>query len=241
MKKSWYWFIGILAVIAAAVLLWSAASRKASQSTPSAQDSGQMNHADMNHQAMDQGAPGGPDDTDLAGYLEEQDAIMDRMTQEMAAIEHFGNASADFLSGMIPHHEAAVAMAESYLEHGGSHKVLAPLAEEIIAAQTDEIKRMKTMVEELKASGAADAEQAQAYLDDAARRMDHSMAHSTAGSLNAAFAEGMILHHQMAVDMAGAILPHTEDAGVKKLAEAMSEAQEQEIGRMQAVLDAAAS
>ncbi len=162
---------------------------------------------------------------------------MKDMMAGMEGIDRSGNAAIDFLAGMIPHHRSAVAMAESYQEHGGSHEVLAPLAQDIITTQTEEIERMEGMIEALKAGGQTDEAQAQAYLDAYDKLMDHSMSHTAADSVDTAFAEGMIAHHQMAVDMADAILPHTEDQDVKDLAQAIVDAQEQEIAEMQVVLD----
>lgn len=65
----------------------------------------------------------------------------DRMHQGMA-IEYTGNADADFIRGMIPHHQGAVDMARIVLEHGSDAEVK-KLAEAVIAAQEAEIKWMQ--------------------------------------------------------------------------------------------------
>jgi uncharacterized protein (DUF305 family) len=65
----------------------------------------------------------------------------DRMHQAMA-IEFTGDADADFIRGMIPHHQGAVEMAKIVLEHGKDPEVR-KLAEGIIAAQEAEIAWMQ--------------------------------------------------------------------------------------------------
>lgn len=54
-----------------------------------------------------------------------------------------GNADHDFLVMMVPHHQAAVAMAQTELQYGKDPKVLA-LAKKIIAAQNAEIQEMQS-------------------------------------------------------------------------------------------------
>jgi uncharacterized protein (DUF305 family) len=71
------------------------------------------------------------------------------------AIKFTGNADADFIAGMIPHHEGAVAMAKVVLAHGKDVKVR-KLAQDIIKAQNTEIAWMKGwLAKNAKAASAA--------------------------------------------------------------------------------------
>lgn len=239
-KKTTYWIVGILAAILVLLLVWaSAAGFMGGKDSSDGQNPG-MDHAGMDHSSMGQGQSSvSSQDEALANYLNEQDTIMSNMMRDMEGIEKTGSAAVDFLAGMIPHHESAIAMAQSYLKAGGNDPTLRTLAENVIDTQTQEIGQMKSMIEDRKASGETDQEKADAYWKEYEKMLSsHHTGHSSsATNLDAAFAEGMTMHHQMAVDMSNAILNHTSDEEVRTLANAIIDAQQEEISQMQDVLD----
>lgn len=258
-KKALYWAIGILVALLVIFMFWGASQERAggskdsttapsSSQTDSSTAAGDHAHAGMDHGTNNTGADNA--DSDHARYMQEETAIMDRMMRDMELTKDTGNAALDFLDGMIPHHEAAIAMAESYLNHGGDQEKLKPLAEDIITAQKSEITQMKDMMKRITDSGKTDLEAAGAYREAYQKMMtghhdghnpgDHTSGSGNASGANAsidtAFAEGMIMHHQMAVDMAKAILDNTDEQDVLTLARQIIDAQEEEISLMQEVL-----
>lgn len=68
-------------------------------------------------------------------------AINAKMHKAMA-IEFSGDADVDFMTGMIPHHQGAIDMANVLLKYGKDAETR-KLAEEIIKAQESEIAMMK--------------------------------------------------------------------------------------------------
>lgn len=77
-----------------------------------------------------------------------------QMNHEHTVPVKTGNADADFLRGMIPHHEGAIKMADEVLQNGKDPEVKM-LAQDIIRAQQDEIKWMKEWLAKHDASETA--------------------------------------------------------------------------------------
>jgi uncharacterized protein (DUF305 family) len=69
-------------------------------------------------------------------------ASMDKMHMAMGAVARSGNSDVDFVSLMIPHHQAAIDMAKTQLLYGKDPQ-MRRLAQEIITDQQLEIELMQ--------------------------------------------------------------------------------------------------
>ncbi|CTQ34529.1 DUF305 domain-containing protein [Jannaschia rubra] len=93
----------------------------------------------MDHSGMDM-----PAGTATQAYME----AMDVMMSGMSAVTYTGDADADFLLMMIPHHQSAVDMSRALLEETDDAEVEA-LAQAVIATQEAEIATMRAMLERM--------------------------------------------------------------------------------------------
>jgi uncharacterized protein (DUF305 family) len=134
-----------------------------------------------------------------------------------------------FVVQMIPHHKSAVEMA-AVAKKRARHSALKRLANSIIATQSIEIEQLRRYDDRLEKAGVEPGELGAAH-EDMGGGMD-------ADSLMAArpfdreFIDGMIAHHQGAIHMARAQLDTGENHDLKRLAEAIVDAQSKEIDQM---------
>ncbi len=81
-----------------------------------------------------------------APFLSENTTVMDKMMRDMD-VKTTGDIDRDFVAMMVPHHQGAVDMAQTYLRYGHNPQLLR-LAQEIVVTQLQEITVMRLAVGE---------------------------------------------------------------------------------------------
>lgn len=170
-----------------------------------------------------QAAPAGRDSTHA--YEQVMAAMHQRMSQPLS-----GNADVDFVRQMIPHHQAAVAMAKIQLAYG-KDEGLKTFSRWVIAAQEQEIGYMKQWLR--RRDNGRSYPGAKDYYGPAMQQMHHAMMIDYTGDADVDFARGMIAHHQGAVAMAGILMAHGTDPELRTLGDAVFRAQTYEIAWQQ--------
>lgn len=151
-------------------------------------------------------------------------------------IAYTGDPDVDFVSGMIPHHQGAIDMAQVELQYG-KNEDMRELAEWIIRTQMDEIAFMKTWLDGRKsawrAPDAANLPASREY-QHAMHRMHQDMDIDFTGDADVDFARGMIAHHKAAIAMATTVnrygkYPHV----IGRLADGIFNTQSSEVRYME--------
>lgn len=138
-----------------------------------------------------------------------------------------------FVAEMVPHHAAAVEMAQIATQRGRSAFVK-ELAKDIITSQGAEIATLRREDEGLDTAG---VELGSLGVPEHMMGMDHDVASlETATPFDKAFLTMMIPHHQGAIEMSDAELAEGEDPELRALARSIIDAQAREITAMRAEL-----
>ena len=149
-------------------------------------------------------------------------------------------ADAMFAQMMIPHHEQAVVMSELAETRSTNPEILA-LAAEIKVAQQPEIEQMKGWLTEwgVPVMSGMDAMDEHGGYGMSGMLTDEQIDQLAAASgveFDILFAEGMIEHHEGAIDMAEDVVD-SKDPRVAALAQAIIQTQQAEITQMQVILE----
>lgn len=147
---------------------------------------------------------------------------------------------AHFIEQMIPHHEDAVTMAK-LAEQNAKQSEIKTLAKNIIDSQSKEIDQMKSWYKEWFGKDVPQNEQTMGMHGMQQQQGMHMgmMGNTTdmerlsgSSDFDRSFIEEMIPHHQMAVMMAAMLKNGTKRPEMKKLAEDIMSAQNDEISQM---------
>jgi uncharacterized protein (DUF305 family) len=143
---------------------------------------------------------------------------MDHDSMSMSMVEIKDDQS--FLFEMIPHHQEAVDSSQTILKTTKDNE-LKTFAEKVIVDQNKEITDMKNWYKELAGKEYSTNISYQAMMG--------GMNGKTGEDLDKAYISGMIMHHQMAINMANSVLKVSKDERVKTLAQNIIKNQQAEI------------
>ena len=147
-----------------------------------------------------------------------------------------------FIDMMVPHHEAAIAMAE-IARTRATRDELRALADEIIHAQTAEVEQLRAWRESWFGSSDTPPMNAMPMLPgvrmggelmigDRMDIRDDVEQLRVAEPFDQAFIDAMIQHHQSAIDAAQSALSQSDREEILRLAEAIIAAQSREIDQL---------
>lgn len=142
----------------------------------------------------------------------------------------FSSQDLMFAEMMIPHHQQAIEMSEIALQNSANSDVL-ELAQEIKEAQAPEIEQMKSW-------GASSIAHAGHMMDGMLSDEEiTALADAKGTDFDRLFLEGMIKHHEGAIEMAEMVID-SKNPEVTALAKSIIQAQRSEISTMKSLLSA---
>ena len=151
----------------------------------------------------------------------------------------FNDDDVMFAQMMIPHHEQAIEMADIALDPlVGASDAVKSLATRIKAAQDPEISKMKAFLTSWKERLTPDSSMDHGDMMDGMLSADDikKLSSLRGAEFDREWMNGMIEHHEGAIEMAKEVLEDGKDTAVKALATAVATAQDSEILEMKELL-----
>jgi len=149
-----------------------------------------------------------------------------------STLKNLGMSEIMFAQGMIPHHQQAIDMSTMALKNSSSPEVK-KLAKGIIAAQGKEISQLKYWLTATKSSMSMGHDMGMSGMlskDDLTK-----MKKLKGAKFDTAFLQGMIAHHEGALEMVS-MLDRTKNSEAKKIATEILNGQSSEIALMKKLL-----
>ena len=161
----------------------------------------------MDHSAMVMA--NGTDST--TGYQNVMAEMMKGMMQPMT-----GKPELDFVQGMLPHHQGAIDMAKVVLQFGKDPEIK-KLAENVVKAQEGEIAVTNDWLAKANPATFTVVPASAKANEQAMSMMMKNMFATYSGDADVDFVNGMIPHHQGAIDMAKVAQQYVKDPLLLKL------------------------
>lgn len=163
----------------------------------------------------------------VSGDHHDMDHSMDNSPHDMSHDHSNVTSEQQFLVDMIPHHQEAVDTSKIILSSASGNAQLTNLLSGIITSQTNEIEMMKWRLAQ-RYTGSA--------MTSSYKEMMPNLTQLTWLEQIKAYLEGMIEHHQGAVQMAQSVLKLNPRSELKQFAENIILVQEAEIQMMKWLL-----
>ena len=167
------------------------------------------------------------------GMMGYRNSIMGEGNDFTQGNKMMGSVDSRFIEQMIPHHEAATAMASIALDKA-QHPEIKRLAKDIQRSQTEEIQKMRTWYKSWFGKEVPDTLSNSGHAMGSGMMGDASDMEKlkTSSSFDKSFIEKMIPHHQSAIMMAQMFQGSTDRPEMKQLATNIIAAQTEEINQM---------
>ncbi len=170
-------------------------------------------------------------------YIEAYYMIFEEMKSKMESVIPGNSISQNFINRMIPHHEAAISMAENILKYTTNIEI-EEIAKTIIKEQSEDIATMKTLKETCtEENNSRDMFLYEKGYLDAFNKMIQGMSNAQTGNnVNVDFLTEMIPHHEGAINMAKNLLKFEVCEPLRTLAENIVTSQTSQAEEMKTLL-----